>query len=245
MPAENAKPKAGGAALNGVLPGETLKAKLRNRERVVVANIDHPSASLVESLGPLGIDAVFFDCEQGSPDIETVEDMARAARLVRLPSLVRLWSREDWMIERMLFRGVDGIVAPRVDDQETAAGIVKAVEYCYPRGDQKKVVVVQIESARAVENLDAILAVEGIDAFFVGPVDLSKSLGYRGSWDGPEMQRVIREVLDRIHTAGKASGMLVNEHTLDAAKQQGISFLYCHVNDFIRVGVRAFANQQA
>src|SRR5262245_61745343 len=109
-----------------------FKSKLRRGDTVVVVNVDHPSASLVEILARLPIDAIFIDCEQGTADIETVEHMARAARLACCVSLLRLFSPADWAIERYMGRGVDGIVVPRLDSAEAAARVVEAVRYCYP-----------------------------------------------------------------------------------------------------------------
>ena len=76
----------------------SFKAKLLRGDPVIVVNADHPSPSLVERMGRLPIDAVFIDCEQGSPDLESVENMARAARVTGLTSLVRLFDHRDWVI---------------------------------------------------------------------------------------------------------------------------------------------------
>jgi 2-keto-3-deoxy-L-rhamnonate aldolase RhmA len=220
--------------------GLAFKQRLAARLPSLVVNVDHPAASLVEFVGRLGIDAVFFDCEQGSPDIESVEHMARAARLAGVASLVRLWSRDAWMIERMLLRGIDGIVVPRVDDEATARAVVETVRYVLPAAHSRTSVIVQIESREALHALDGMLSVEGIDAYFVGPVDLSKSLGHGGRIDGPEMAETIRATLARIAGAGRAAGMLVDEATVAAFAAAGVSLLYCHANDFLRIGAGFF-----
>ncbi len=220
--------------------GLAFKQRLAARLPSLVVNVDHPSASLVEFIGRLGVDAVFFDCEQGSPDVESVEHMARAARLAGVASLVRLWSRDAWMIERMLLRGIDGIVVPRVDDEATARAVVETVRYVLPAAHARTCVIVQIESAEALHALEAMLRIDGIDAYFVGPVDLSKSLGHGGRIDGPEMAGIIRTTLERIAGAGRASGMLVDEATVATFAAAGASLLYCHANDFIRIGAGLF-----
>ena len=84
-------------------------------------------------MGGLPIDAVWVDCEQGSADVETVENMARAARLAGLESLVRVFSPEDWVIERFLFRGIDGLVVPRLDSAAHAQAVVDAVRLLLPQ----------------------------------------------------------------------------------------------------------------
>ncbi len=103
-----------------------LKEKLGAGQPVVVVNPDHPSPGLVQFIGRLPVDAVFIDCEQGSAGIETMENMVRAARVGGLGSLVRLFSPDDWVIERYMLRGVDGIVVPRIDTAEAARRVVAA-----------------------------------------------------------------------------------------------------------------------
>jgi 4-hydroxy-2-oxoheptanedioate aldolase len=218
-----------------------FKAKLKAGEPVIVVNADHPNPGLVEYLGRLPIDAVFLDCEQGSADVETIENMARAARLMKLTSIVRLFSGEDWVIERYMGRGPDGIVVPRLETAEQAARVVAGVRYCYPKTHDEKLVIVQIETRQAFEDLDAFLQVEGIDVYFIGPVDLAKSLGFGGDFRHPEMQRILNEAIAAIRSRGKAAGTLVNFDDVSAYVERGAQFLYCHVNDFLREGSKSFA----
>src|SRR5262245_27719951 len=118
------------------MPGAALrfKEKLRAGATVKVVNPDYSSGALVEFLGRagLGIDAVMLDTEQGSTSAAEVEDMARAARAADLCSLVRVFAPEPWAIERLMFRGVDGIVVPRLDRAGDARRVVEAVRYCFP-----------------------------------------------------------------------------------------------------------------
>jgi 4-hydroxy-2-oxoheptanedioate aldolase len=222
--------------------GSRLKGKLESGHTVIVANADYPSAALVEFLGrpELGLDAVMIDTEQGSADIESIEQMARAARLTNLCSLVRVFSSEPWVIERLLFRGVDGIVAPRINSADAARSVVDSVRYCFPDDYQSKVIVIQIESAAAYEDLDAFLAVDGIDVFFVGPVDLAKSMGHKGDYSHPEVERAIDDILRRTRSAQKTAGMMVRPSDTRSWDGEGARFLYFHVNDWIRLGARSF-----
>jgi len=217
-----------------------LKRKLAEQEPVLVINVNHPAAGLVEALGRLPVDAVFFDCEQGSPGIESVENMARAARLAGIPSLCRLHGPEDWLIERYLFRGINGIVIPRLDRGEQAAGVVEAVRYCLPELHKEIAIVVQIESGKAVEDLTAFLSVEGIDCMFLGPVDLAKSMGFGGDFNHPEVQTVIDDTITRIVKAGKTAGMLVTRETVAEYHKKGVRFFYEHVNTVLSYGIDAF-----
>jgi 2-keto-3-deoxy-L-rhamnonate aldolase RhmA len=168
-----------------------FKAKLAARQPVVVMNPDYPSASLVEFVARLGVDAVMIDTEQGSPDVESVEEMARAARAAGLCALVRIFSPDPWVIERYMLRGVHGIVVPRLDSAAAARRVVEDVHYCFPGNAEEKVVVVQIETSNAVAELDRFLAIEGIDCLFIGSVDLAKSLGHQGDFRKPEVMAVL------------------------------------------------------
>jgi 2-keto-3-deoxy-L-rhamnonate aldolase RhmA len=219
----------------------TFKQKLRHGETVVVVNPDHPSPSLVEFMGRLPIDSVFIDCEQGSADVETVENMARAARLVHLTSLVRLFHGEDWVIERFLGRGIDGIVVPRLETPAQAARVAAAVDYCCPRDRDQKVVVAQIETAAALAALDEFLTIDGIDVYFIGPVDLAKSLGHGGDFRHAAVHETMIAVVAAIRAAGKAAGILVDRTNAREWEARGVQFLYEHVNSFLSTGAQDFA----
>jgi 2-keto-3-deoxy-L-rhamnonate aldolase RhmA len=218
-----------------------FKHKLAAGECVIVLNADHPSPSLVERIGRLPVDGVFIDCEQGSPDVESVENMARAARLTGLTSLVRLFDRSDWVIERYLGRGVDGIVVPRLQAPEEAAAVVEAVRYCYPKTYGEKVVVIQIETRRALAALDEFIAVPGIDVLFLGPVDLAKSLGHDGDYRHPDVQSALKAAVGQIARAGKAPGILVERANVAEWVRAGARFLYEHVDSFLALGAAEFA----
>ena len=217
-----------------------FKAKLAARQPVVVMNPDHPSASLVEFVARLGVDAVMIDTEQGSPDVESVEEMARAARAAGICALVRIFSPETWIIERYMLRGVHGIVVPRLNSADAARRVVEDVRYCFPSNADEKVVVVQIETANALAELDRFLAIEGIDCLFIGPVDLAKSLGHRGDFRNPEVMAILERTVERIVHTGKPAGIMVKEEDVGHWRSKGATFLYNHLNDYASIGARHF-----
>src|SRR5262245_17595193 len=153
-----------------------FKEKLKRDEVVVVVNPDHPSASLTEFVAGLGFDGVFIDCEHGTASIESVQEMCRAARAAAVQSVVRPESDTPFLITRYLDAGAGGVMVPHVDTAATARRIVETVRYARPADFADKVVIAMIESLTAVENLFEILAVDGIDVFFIGPNDLSHSM---------------------------------------------------------------------
>lgn len=217
------------------------KDKLKRGEPVIVLNPDHPNPGLVEFLGKLPVDAVFLDCEQGSADVETVENMVRAARLAKLPSLIRLFSGEDWVIERYMGRGADGIVVPRLQTAAQAARCVEAVHYCYPQTAHEKSVVIQIETMSALDTLDEFLRVDGIDTYFLGPVDLAKGLGFLGDYRRPEVQYALDGAISKIRDAGKVAGILVDYGDTGRYVRLGVQFLYVHANALLTEGAKSFA----
>ncbi len=221
---------------------QAFKDKLAKGAPVLVVNPDDPSPSLVESLGRLPIDAVWIDCEQGAADLETVENMARAARLAGLVSMVRIFAPEDWAIERYMFRGLDGLVVPRLDNAAQAQGVVDALRYCFPKTYADKLLVVQIESRGALQDLTGFLGVDGIDVYMIGPVDLAKSLGFEGDHRRPEVQQAIDEAIAKIRATGKAAGILVERDNVGRYRDRGVQFLYAHANAFLSHGASDFAD---
>ncbi len=220
--------------------GPRFKARLRAGEPVALVNADHPSASLVESLGKAGVDAVMLDVEQGSADVESVEHMARAARLTDLCVLARIHSPEPWVVERYLFRGIDGLVVPRLGSPEAAWNFVQSVRYCVPREVDSKVIVVQIETVAAVHNIEGFLDIEEIDAFFIGPVDLAKSAGGHGDYHEPRAAALIDEAILAIRRRNRTVGMLTTTSDVAQWRAKGVTLCYTHVDEFVRVGARSF-----
>jgi 2-keto-3-deoxy-L-rhamnonate aldolase RhmA len=144
------------------------------------------------------------------------------------------------VLERYLLRGIDGIVAPRVDRAADARRVVDGVRYCYPNAPNSKFVVVQIETRTAVDGLDEFLAIDGIDVYFIGPVDLAKSMGFGADFRAPAVQAVIDEIIARTRAAGRHVGVLVDDDNVADYCRKGVRFLYTHANDFIRTGVKDF-----
>lgn len=215
-----------------------FKAKLRAREQVALVNANHTASSLVSFACGLGIDAVMIDCEQGNPGFEDIENMTRAARLAGTASIVRIPSVEPWTIERYMMRDVDGVVIPRLDTPEQVVRAIADIRYAVPRDFADKAIIVQVESAQAVASLDGFLAVPEVDCFFIGAVDLAKSMGHAGDYSHPDVMRTMHETVDRITAAGRAVGFLVKEHDLQHWRDRGVTMLYTHINAFLALGMR-------
>ena len=217
-----------------------FKEKLKRDEVVVVVNPDHPSSSLTEFVAGLGFDGVFIDCEHGPATVERVQDMCRAARAAGVQSIVRPESNAPFIITRYLDAGAGGIMAPHVDTAAAAREIVETVRYARPKDHQDKVVVAMIEFLAAIANLPELLSVEGVDVFFIGPNDLSHSMGYAAQMHHPEVKAMVKKTSETIRAAGKTPGTLVVAETAAEFVAAGCRFLYEHANSFITTGAIDF-----
>ena len=213
-----------------------FKNRLRNSETVSLVNADYACPGLVEFVGRLGMDAVMIDCEQGNPSFVDVEDMTRAARLAGIASIVRVPSPEPWTLERYLMRGIDGIVVPRLDTAAQVEKVVADIRYVVPREMDRKAIIIQVESVSAVEELDGFLAVPEVDCFFIGAVDLAKSMGLAGDYRHPDAMAVLDTTIERIRAQGRSVGFLVKEGDVQAWQAKGVTMLYSHVNDYLTLG---------
>ena len=241
-----------------------MKALIESGRPAFGVSVQFPSPEIVEMIGELGFDWVMLDAEHGSITPDNVGPMIMAAELHGITPLVRPERNDAAIINRYLDRGAMGVQTPHVNTAAQARAVVEACRF-HPEGKRglgggrmadfgfgqstaeyvkeanaEMLVCVQIEDVEAVENLDEILAVEGVDVFFIGPTDLAQSLGYPGQNSHPEVQRVVEDVFRRIHAAGKASG---TPGAAEAAKQNtenGVLYHYTHIPTFMSTYGRKF-----
>jgi 4-hydroxy-2-oxoheptanedioate aldolase len=212
--------------------GARLKELLAQGKLVRVFGLGqlcHPK--LVEIIGLLGgHDAVWLDQEHAGLSVEQIEHACRAARLVGLDSFVRLAPTDYATVMRPLEAGAGGVMAAQVRSARQAEDVVrwslfhpaglrgyngtgvdgrygtlKPAEYL-SRSNAETFVAIQIEHADAVADVERIAALKGVDVLFLGPADLSQSLGIPGEWEHPRLweafERVARAARDRhIHWA--------------------------------------------
>ena len=246
-----------------------MKAKVAAREPVFGVSVMFPSPQVVEMIGEIGFDWVLIDCEHGSMSPETAELMCLAAERHGMTPIVRPEASRPEVLMRYLDRGAMGLQVPHVNTKAEAVAAVRAAKY-YPLGDRglargqrstgyglaggsiaeytaasnrETLVCVQIEEKEALDNLADILTVEGVDVFFVGPTDLSQSLGYPGQRDHPVVKRAVDAAFERIHTAGKAAGTTCSADDVAANVKNGILYHYTHVATFMSYYGRHFLKQ--
>jgi 4-hydroxy-2-oxoheptanedioate aldolase len=182
-------------------------------------------------MGAAGYDWALIDLEHGAGGEPEALAQMQALAGTNCAALVRVEGGERQRTHRVLDFGAHGVMFPRVDTPEQAAQAVAAMRY--PAGGVRGVAfsnracmygsnlrpymencgslltVVQIESPQAVSNAHAIAAVDGVDVLFVGPSDLSHSMGALGQFDRPEFLEAIRRTADAAKAHGKHSGLLL------------------------------------
>ena len=222
--------------------GGTLRERLSAGERLLMVNPHHVSSGLAARLCELGADTVFLDCEHGSASFEEVRAMAAAARGAGGGAIVRPDSHQRSTMIRYLNCGADGLMVPMVETAMQARAIVETVRYACPADHATRLVIGMIETLDAIAKLDEILAVDGIDVLFIGPGDLSQSMGYLpsvplGHERPQEVQEAVAGAVARIRAAGKVAGTLVFEHEMERWVAAGVQFFYVHSDPFLRTGL--------
>ena len=226
------------------------KAKILNGGTAYGVFCTFFSPAVVEMVGHIGFDFALLDAEHGPSGAESCEHMVRAAENVGIAPYIRVGMNIRQNILRYLDIGSLGVQLPMINNAAEAKAVVEAVRYpplgkrglagvraadyglTIPlkdytvKANQELLVISQVETMEAVKNLDEMLAVEGIDVFFIGPTDLSTSMGYPGQANHPEVKAMIEKVVGRIRAAGKPAGTVA--YSLDAlarAKELGFQFI--------------------
>ncbi len=242
--------------------GDEFRSRLRRREKLLGTMVTLPEPAAAEILAGIGLDWLFLDAEHGpleSADIlgilQAVGD--RAACLVRVPGAA------EAPIKKVLDLGATGIIVPQVNTADEAASVVRYARYS-PAGSRgvglgrahgygmrfqeyldsandRVVVVVQAEHERAVENIESIVRVEGIDAVQLGPYDLSASLGRMGQIDHPAVVEALDHVIETCLAAGMPVGWFgVSADALRPYIERGCTLIVAGVDTlFLGNGARS------
>ena len=193
--------------------------------------LGHPA--IAEIMASAGFDWLAIDLEHSVITLREAEELIRVIDLKGLVPFVRLSSNNPEQIKRVMDAGAQGVIVPMVKTRQAAIDAVAAVKYpplglrsfglaraqgYGPQFDQYvdwqgdgTVVVVQIEHIDAVDNLGSILSVPGVDAYFVGPYDLSGSLGIPGQFDHPRFLSAMEEIKRVAQSSGVSGGVHIVE----------------------------------
>ena len=197
-----------------------------------------------------GYDFVFIDMEHGNYSMETVADLIRGAKSAGIAPIIRVPHLETFFISRVLDAGAEGIMVPMTSTRRQAEEIVRFSKYT-PLGqrgfgtqtgqtdykpskasefmkeaNEHTLIVAQIETPEAIENIDAILGVEGIDVGLIGPNDLSISMGMADQMGSEIIAKAIEKVVESAKKKGKASGIHIgNVEALKKWRAKGMTVL--------------------
>jgi 4-hydroxy-2-oxoheptanedioate aldolase len=212
------------------------KRKLRAGETVIGSYVRHGDAAIAEILGYLGFDYLMFDGEHAPIGERECENLARACELTGVTPIVRVPSNQPWMIGRHLDTGMQGIQIPMIDSGAEALAAARAAKYAplgtrglagaraahygMPAGfrlpehiaqsNAETMVIVQVETPAAIGNLAEIVRTPEVDVVFIGPNDLSLSLGHPGEFQHPVVQAAFDEITAAVLKSDKALAVLAS-----------------------------------
>ncbi|KAL4990327.1 Pyruvate/Phosphoenolpyruvate kinase-like domain-containing protein [Aspergillus falconensis] len=223
--------------------------------------LEFPGYQLARTVAALSEDWVLIDCEHGAITDAEMHLQVAAISSANCSPIVRIPASEPWMMKRALDAGTHGIMVPMCETAEQARTIVSGCKYP-PAGirgagamfahsafnqnpreyitsaNENIVVIVQIESRKAVENCEEIAGVDGVDMLFVGPNDLASSMGYV-AFEHPHIAEV-QEAITRVLRAAKAHNKYAGHFALGAEEaarrwMQGFDFVNCGA-DIVALG---------
>jgi len=208
----------------------SLKKRLKNKTVTVGSWITLADTAVCEIMAKSGFDWLTVDMEHSAITLPEAQELIRVIDLAGCVPLVRVGENSPNIIKRVMDAGSHGVIVPMVNSKEDALRAVNAVKYPpvgkrgvglaraqgyglefekYKKWLDNTVVIVQIEHIDAVNNLNEILNVEGVDASMIGPYDLSASLGYPGDFDKKEIKDAIGGYIETCKKSGKSAGIHV------------------------------------
>ena len=209
--------------------GEELRKALHEGERVYGTAVLSTAPHWVPVIRSLGLDFVFIDNEHTPIDRQTCAWMVQAFEASGIAALVRIPNADPDLVRAPLDSGASGIVAPYVEEAENVRRLAAAIRLRPLKGrrlrsvmegealpaeldkyldrfNKDKVLIANIESLAAIENLDEIVRVPGLDAVLIGPHDLTVSMGQPEQYDAPEFDEKVRDIIRRARDAGIGAG---------------------------------------
>lgn len=230
------------------LPKNHFKAALKAGKRQYGLWCAFPNSIVAEVLAGCGYDWLVLDCEHTVANPAAVLPMLQAIAAYPTSAVARPGWNDPVEIKRLLDAGAQTILVPYVQNAEEAAAAVAATRYppegvrgvatvtraarfgavdqYILRAQEEICVLVQVETKTALDHIEAIAAVEGVDGIFVGPADLASSMGHPGDFANPNVVGAIEDAMRRIRAAGKPAGILSrNQNFLRNMADAGAQFI--------------------
>ncbi len=226
-----------------VLAGECVYGTMIRQAR-------DPGAPVI--FASVGYDFVLIDMEHGNYNMETIADLIRGAKSAGIAPIIRVPHLETFFISRVLDAGAEGIMVPMTSTRQQAEAIVRYSKYTpigqrgfgtqtgqtdykplkaldfMKEANENTLIIAQIETKEAIQNVDAILSVEGIDVGLIGPNDLSISMGIPDQLGSEVLAQAIEKVVETAKKKGKATGIHIgNTELVRKWRAKGMTVLAC------------------
>ena len=242
-----------------------VKEKLKAGEVVYGCFTPFLNADLVEFVAMQGFDYIVFEGEHGTLSPAQCTHLVRAASMRGTTPIARVPTNQPHIILQYLDTGIHGIHVPQVNSGAEAEQVIQSTKY-FPRGSRglagtraadygmtmslhdytqqanaETLTIVHVETGAAVKCIHEFLAVDDLDVIFIGPTDLSQSLGYTGQRDHPEVRRAIDDVIEAVLSSDKALGIYVSSHEeANYWRGRGIRYISCGLGTIIKLGVASY-----
>lgn len=229
---------------------------------IATAAMGYMSADLIEYLGQFGFDGIWIEAEHGPFDFQDISNLTRACDLWDMTSVVRLHVNMQGLIYRTLDIGAQAICVPHINTAEEAQNVVDGgkfypigkrgmatsrqglgVDNFFTKANDQTLLIVLIEDIVAIENIEDIVKVDGIDVFFIANGDLSQSMGLIGQHRHPDVLAAADKGYETILGADKHAGALVTDSTLDYYLERNIRFLSTPWMQWLAPGAKAFGEK--
>lgn len=219
------------------MPINTFKQRLKSSEAQIGLWLGLANPYCAELAANAGFDWLLIDGEHAPNDLRGLLGQLQAVAPYPSQPIIRPVIGDTALIKQILDIGAQTLLVPMVETAEQAKELVRAIHYppsgvrgvgsalarasrwnsipsYLDKADEQMCLLVQIENLDGLANLDEIVAVDGVDGVFIGPADLSASMGHRGNPGHPDVQAVIEDAIVRIGKAGKAAGILSADQKL-------------------------------
>jgi 2-keto-3-deoxy-L-rhamnonate aldolase RhmA len=253
----------------GIMRKNTLREKLDRKEAVFGTWLMTNSLDNAEILSHTGADFIMIDAEHGSMGIESAGRMVSVIRGSQATPLLRVAGNEKSLIKKGLDTGAEGVMIPMVNTKEEAENAVSFCKYppigvrgigagravlfgandeeyadYYAEANAEVMVILQIEHDSAVENIEEILSVSNIDVAFVGPYDLSTSMGLQGQLNHPEVLASYKRVVEACEKYNVVPGIMTWTDAIEQHLNMGFKFLLGGMDGAILYnGVKQLVNE--
>jgi 4-hydroxy-2-oxoheptanedioate aldolase len=235
-----------------------LKRKLAQGEVVFGPFVRIGSPAIIEIMGHAGFDFAIIDLEHGPMSVEKAEDMVRAATCAGISPIIRVTELNQPLILRALDTGADGVQIPQINNKEAAQLAAVSARY-YPHGDRgvcrctraaeyshipaseyfemanrETLTIVHIEGIDGVKQIDKILEVPNIDVIFLGPYDLSQSVGCPGKVNDPKVVGAMEEIVAKTRAAGKYAGTYADStQAIKHWTKRGVQYVASYIDTLL------------